>query len=122
MTTLSLWAPERGDIIWINHNPSVGREIPDQYPMLVTSTQAFNRKTGIVIGFAMTHAEMNADNPFAVPIAGPGGERAYILAFQPKSFDWRQRDAKLHPWGGGHDNILDRALQTLDTICGICAR
>ncbi|MDR2187140.1 MAG: type II toxin-antitoxin system PemK/MazF family toxin [Azonexus sp.] len=120
--TLSLWAPERADIIWINHTPSVGREIPDRHPMLVMSTQAFNRKTGIVIGLPMTHAATNANNPFAVPIVGPNEEIAYILAFQPKSFDWRQRDAKLHPWGGGHDKILQRALQTLDTICGICAR
>ncbi|MDR2838181.1 MAG: type II toxin-antitoxin system PemK/MazF family toxin [Azonexus sp.] len=119
--TLSLWAPERGDIVWIDHNPSVGREIPDRHPMLVMSTQTFNRKTGIVIGFPMTHSEMNADNPFAIPIIGPNQEKAYILAFQPKSFDWRQRDARLHPWGGGHDKALKRARQTLDTICSISA-
>ena len=113
------WSPDRAEIIWINHNPSVGNEIPNIHPMLVSSTRIFNEKTGIVIGFPMTHAAFNADNPFAASVRGPNGEVAYILAFQPKSFDWNERDAKPHPWGSGHDHVLASVLQTLDTICGI---
>jgi len=120
--TVSLWVPDRGDIIWIDHSPSFGREIPDQHPMLVMSTKVFNRKTGIVIGFSMTHSNNNADNPFAIRISGPNEEVAYILALQPKSFDWRQRNAKPHPWGSGYEHGLKHTLQTLDTICEICTR
>lgn len=92
------------------------------HPMMVASTRAFNERTGIVIGFPMTHAEVNADNLFAVPVKGPRDEVAYILAFQPKSFDWKARSARPHAWGGGHENVLEAALRKLDTICGICAR
>jgi mRNA interferase MazF len=116
---LTIWAPERGDIIWINNTPSAGREMPDHHPMLVASSKTFNRKTGIVIGFPMTHAAFNADNPFAVKIIGPKNEIAYVLAFQPKSYDWQARGARQHHWGGGHNNVLDEALYTLNTICGI---
>ncbi|MET0268212.1 MAG: type II toxin-antitoxin system PemK/MazF family toxin [Duganella sp.] len=82
-------------------------------------SRAFNERTGIVIGFPMTHAEFNRDNPFAVAVAGPNNEVGYVLAFQPKSFDWRERKAGPHGWGGGHDAVLEAALARLAAICGI---
>ena len=116
------WAPDRGEIIYLNHSPHVDKEMPGLHPLLVCSPRPFNERTGIVIGFPMTHAAFNADNPFAVAVQGPKGEVAYVLAFQPKSFDWMERGATRHPWGGGHGEVLDAVLTTLDAICGICER
>lgn len=114
------WVPERGEIIYVNHSPRVGKEMPGVHPLLVASPQAFNERTGIVIGFPMTHAALNADNPFAVAVQGPKSEVGYVLGLQPKSFDWEERGATKHPWGGGHGKVLDAALEKLDAICGIC--
>jgi mRNA interferase MazF len=111
------WAPERGEVIFIQHSPATGAEIPDLPPMLVSSTRAFNERTGLVIGFPMTHSQAHQDNPFALPFQGPKGQ-AYVLAHQPKSFDWRARNAKPHPWGPGHVQLLTNALQILSDICG----
>ena len=113
------WCPDRADIIYLQHSPRAGKEMPGIHPMLVSSPRAFNEKTGIVIGFPMTHAGFNEDNPFAVAVQGPNNEIGYVLAFQPKSFDWRELKAGCHPWGGGHDSILATALAKLDAICGI---
>lgn len=113
------WCPDRADIIYIQHSPHAGKEMPGMHPMLVSSPRAFNERTGIVIGFPMTHAEFNKDNPFAVAVQGPKNDIGYVLAFQPKSFDWRERKAGPHPWGGGHDAILAAALAKLDAICEI---
>ncbi|MCX5955026.1 MAG: hypothetical protein NTW51_01130 [Cyanobacteria bacterium] len=30
--TLVAWAPDRGDVIWIDHNPQAGREMKDHHP------------------------------------------------------------------------------------------
>jgi mRNA interferase MazF len=119
---LALWVPERADIIYIEHSPHVGQEMPGLHPMLVCSTRAFNERAGVVIGFPMTHAAFNADNPFALAVHGPknSNEVGYVLAFQPKSFDWRARNARPHPWGGGHGAVLNAALKKLDAICGVC--
>ena len=114
------WAPERGEIIFIEHSPHAGKEMPNTHPLLVCSTRMFNERIGIVIGFPMTHAAYNADNPFALTVPGPKGEVGYVLAFQPKSFDWKASKAKTHPWGGGHTKILSAALKKLDAICGVC--
>jgi mRNA interferase MazF len=94
----SLWVPDRRDVIYIDHSPHAGSEMPGEHPMLVMSTQAFNDRTGIVIGLPMTHSPMNESNPFAVKLPVRRGEAAsYVLTHQPKSFDWRVRTARPHP-------------------------
>ncbi len=90
--------------------------------MLVVSAKAFNERTGIVIGFPMTSAETNDSNPFAVKVVGPDKSARYVLVHQPKSFDWRERDAKPHPWAGKHIKALRQSLDELDAICAICPR
>ncbi len=70
--------------------------------------------------FPITHADFDADNPFALAVKGPKNEVGYALAFQPKSLDWRARRARPHPWGGGHGKVLALALKKLDAICGVC--
>jgi mRNA interferase MazF len=112
------WVPERADIVYIRHSPHAGTEMPGIHPLLVLSTRNFNEATGIVIGFPMTHAERHKTNPFAVAVEGPAGEVGYVVTNQPKSFDWKVREAGPHPWGGGHDRIVKEALMRLDTIVG----
>ena len=115
-----LWVPERAEIIFIQYNPQVGKEMPNDHPMLVISTKPFAERTSIVVGFPMTHAESHADNPFAIAAKGAKGEIGYVLVHQPKSFDWRQRNARPHPWGEGHTKLLGAALRRMDTLFGIC--
>lgn len=95
------WIPNRQDIIWIDCNPQVGREMRDIHPFLVLSPRIFNEKTSLVIGLPMTTAGYNADNPFAVEVGVAKGRKAgspsYVLCHQPKSFDWRLRGASAHP-------------------------
>ena len=39
------WVPDRRDIIWIDCNPQVGREMKNMHPMLVLSPKPFNERT-----------------------------------------------------------------------------
>lgn len=117
-----LWVPDRAEIIFINHSPAAGKEIPDMHPLLVASQKAFNERTGFVIGFPMTHATFHADNPLVRVVECRAKTLArqavsYVLGFQPKSFDWRNRGAKPHAWGGGYDAELEEMLTIFDTIC-----
>ncbi len=114
-----LWAPDRRDMIWIDFNPQTGSEMKDEHPMLVLSTEAFNERTGLVIGLPMTHAVSNETNPFAVRYVGPKGEIGYVLAHQPKSFDWRKRHARPHPWNQVSPVVLAMACEELNSIVQI---
>ncbi len=114
-----LWVPERRDIIWIDCNPQAGREMRDFHPLLVLSPKAFNQRTGIVIGLPMTTAAYNQTNPFAIEIVdstGAGAKPGYILCHQPKSFDWRVRGAKPHPWQQAPQAVFDAACEALNQI------
>lgn len=116
----SLWVPERAEIIFIRYSPHVGVETPNDHPMLVMSTKAFSERTGIVVGFPMTHSEFHADNPFAITATGAKGEVGYVLTHQPKSFDWRKRNTRPHAWGTRHTKLLAAALKRFNTIFSVC--
>ena len=115
-----LWVPDRAEIIFIQYNPQVGKEMPDDHPMLVMSAKSFADRTGLVVGFPMTHSEYHADNLFAIAASGAKGEVGYVLVHQPKSLDWRRRNARPHPWGTGHAKLLGAALKRFDSVFGIC--
>jgi mRNA interferase MazF len=115
------WCPDRRDVIWIDCNPQAGREMKDMHPLLVLSTRAFNERTGIVIGLPMTTASYNETNPFAIKTPNAKGAAGYILAHQPKSFDWRARHAKPHPSKSIPVSIFDEACATLCQILGLGA-
>jgi mRNA interferase MazF len=106
-------------MIWIDCNPQAGREMKDNHPLVVLSTRQFNARTGIVIGLPMTTASYNETNPFAVKFAGPKGVASFILSYQPKSFDWRARNAKPHPLKKVPEDSYVRACEILNQIIEI---
>ena len=64
------WVPDRGEVIWIDHNPQAGREMKDHHPFLVLSTAPFHTSVGLVVGFAMPSAAYNRGSSLAVDL-GP---------------------------------------------------
>ncbi|MDP9125043.1 MAG: type II toxin-antitoxin system PemK/MazF family toxin [Pseudomonadota bacterium] len=106
-------------MIWIGFSPQVGSEMRDEHPMLVLSTKLFNECTGLVIGLPMTHAPSNETNPFAVKYTSAKGEAGYILTHQPKSFDWRMRGARPHPWKQVSPALFQEACEGLNSIIQI---
>lgn len=106
------WVPDRGEVILVDRPQRPGRGRADQNPFLVLSPRAFNTKTGLVIGCAM--ANKQAHNPFAVANPKDAANASYILADQPKSFDWRGRHARRHPWG----NVATATTQEVSALLG----
>jgi len=119
MVTDKLWVPDRRDMIWIDFTPQMGQEMKNEHPMLVLSPKAFNARTGIVIGLPMTHAPSNETNPFAIKFTTVKGEVCYVLTHQPKSFDWRNRSARPHPWKQVPAPVFEAARESLNDIIAI---
>ena len=118
-----LWLPDRQDIIWIDCNLQFGQELRDAHPFLVLSPHTFNDKTSLVMGLPMTTADCNADNPFAVAVGKASGHQlektSYVLCHQPKSFDWRMRNATPHPLGKLHEAWFSQVCERLNQIIQI---
>lgn len=87
---------DRGDIVLIDFDPSLGSEIKGSRPALVVSSKEFHQ-----LGFALLcpitrgEAFMARSNGFAVSLAGTGCKTdGVIVAYQVRTVDYRQRNIK----------------------------
>jgi mRNA interferase MazF len=84
------WAPDRGDIVWIDFSPQVGREQAGHRPAVVLSPVSYNQLIGLAVCVPLTTRIKGY--PFEVPISGDPASVA--LADHVKSLDWRNRGAR----------------------------
>ncbi|MBE0416359.1 MAG: endoribonuclease MazF [Coriobacteriia bacterium] len=87
------WVPERGDIVWIDMNPSAGHEQAGRRPALVLSPASYNGKVGLAILVPITSQVKGY--PFEVALPGNLPVTGVVLSDQAKSLDWRSRSAEL---------------------------
>jgi mRNA interferase MazF len=85
--------PERGDVVWITMNPSVGHEQAGRRPALVLSPAAYNGKVGLAILCPITRQVKGY--PFEVPVPDGLAVQGVVLSDQAKSLDWRARGAEI---------------------------
>ena len=89
------YIPKRNDVIWLNFEPSTGREQSKRRPALVLSPKEYN-KSGLAIVVPITSGTGISDNKgFMVGIPHGLDISGQIVSDQIKSLDWRIRDAQL---------------------------
>ena len=108
------WIPERGDIVWITMNPTVGHEQSGRRPALVLSPAAYNGKVGLAILCPITSQVKGY--PFDVQIPEGLPVEGVVLADQAKSLDWRARGAEL--LCTVPQESTSAVLQRLETLVG----
>ena len=84
------YIPDRGDIIWLDFVPQVGREQAGRRPALVLSPKDYNRKTGLAVLCPMT--TQIKGYPFEVAVT-TGNVQGVVLADHLKNLDWKVRKA-----------------------------
>lgn len=87
-----MYVPDRGDIIWLDFEPSAGREITKRRPAYVVSRKSFNAHTGFALVAPVTSTVKNVR--LEVVLEGTQTAGA-ILTYQVKSCDFKQRQATL---------------------------
>lgn len=85
--------PHRGDVMWVDFDPQVGREQAGRRPALVMSTRTYNGQSGLAVLCPITNRVRG--HPFEVAIPPGLPVTGVILADQVKSQDWRGRDAAI---------------------------
>jgi mRNA interferase MazF len=86
------YVPQRGDIVWIDLDPSQGSEIRKTRPALVVSPASYNEKVGLALLCPITSYKKGY--PFEVELSQKGSIQGVVLSDQVKSLDWRARNAK----------------------------
>jgi len=87
------WAPDRGDVVWMNFSPQIGREQAGYRPALTLSPASFNRLTGL--GLFCPVRSRAKGYPFEVLIPAGLKIQGAILTEQARTMDWRARRIKL---------------------------
>ena len=85
------WAPERGDLVWLDFDPQAGREQAGRRPALVLSPIGYSTRTGLALMCPVT--SRSKGYPFEVPLPSDLPIEGCVLADHLKSVDWRQRKA-----------------------------
>lgn len=83
------FVPERGDLIWLDFDPQMGREQGGRRPALVLSPADYNRRVGLCLVCPVTN--QSKGYPFEVPLPQDTLATGVILVDHLKSHDWRAR-------------------------------
>ena len=83
-----MYVPNQGDIVWLNFDPSAGREITKKRPAFILSRIEFNRHTGLAIVAPITSTIRGIN--LEVELKGSKTEGA-ILVQQMRSLDYESR-------------------------------
>lgn len=86
---MSNYIPASGDIVWINFDPSSGKEIQKRRPALVVSIYQFNLLTKFAVVCPITTTKK--DLPTRVDLGKHYQTKGQILVSQLKSFDYQAR-------------------------------
>jgi len=84
------YIPARADIIWIDFNPQIGKEIMKRRPALVLSPYDYN-KHGLILAIPITNQIKGY--PFEV-LVETSKITGVALADSIKNLDWRFRNAE----------------------------
>lgn len=92
MTEEKIYVPKKGDIVWIDFDPSAGKEIQKRRPGLVVSRYEFNRKTLFAVICPITSTIRNLPARYSLP--NDLDTTGQILISQLKSLDFKERKLK----------------------------
>lgn len=99
------YIPSRSDIIWLDFDPTKGKEIGKYRPALVLSSQEYNKKSGLLICCPISTSIRGSITE--VPIEVESNKNSVVAANLIQTFSWKERKVKF---------ISKAAEQTMDEI------
>lgn len=100
-----IYVPEQGDLVWVDFDPSSGREIMKRRPAFVISKKIFNQHTKMAIVAPITSSIRGIKLEIVLP--NNLETKGAILMYQLKSIDFIQR--KMAFIEKAPDNTIEQA-------------
>jgi mRNA interferase MazF len=87
------WIPDRGDVLWLTFDPTLGHEQAGRRPALVLSPAAYNARVGLALVCPVTSRAKGY--PFEVPLPAGLDVRGAIISDQVRCLAWQKRQPRL---------------------------
>ena len=105
------YIPDRGDIVWLNFNPTFGHEQKGRRPAIVLSPKIYNEKSGLMLVCPIT--SVIKGYPYEIVLEGKGA----ILIDQIKSVAWQERKATFIAFSP--DEVLIEVFDKIKTLLDV---
>ena len=118
---MAAFVPSRNDIIWLDFEPTKGKEIGKYRPALVLSSKAYNKKTGLLICCPISTSIRGHLTEVALPQLE---QPSVVVANLIHTLSWRERKAKLI--AQAEDSVMNDVLVRIipllggDSVMGLC--
>ena len=107
------YTPERNDIIWLDFEPTKGKEIGKYRPAIVLSSKVYNSQTGLLICCPISTSIRGASTEVVIENLD---KPSVVAASLVQTVSWKQRKANFIT--NAEDGVLTRVLQRLLPLMG----
>lgn len=103
------YVPDRNQLIWLDFEPTKGKEIGKYRPALVLSSQAYNKQTGLLICCPVSTSVRGGRTEVAIDNLD---QPSVVAASLVQTLSWRDRKAKFIAQAeeGVFEDVLIRLL------------
>jgi len=108
------YIPDRNDIVWLDYEPTKGKEIGKYRPALVLSSKEYNRRTGLLIYCPISTSIRDAVTE--VPVKNLP-QQCVVAANLIHTLDWRVRKVKKET--EAEPGVMDEVLIRLIPLIGV---
>lgn len=99
------YIPNKGDVVWINFNPTRGSEQKGKRPAIIISPKSYNSISGLALLCPITSQTKGYPFEVSIEVKGVSG---VVLTDQIRSIDWKERKIKY---------ISSAEINTIFDIC-----
>ena len=110
---MTSYIPERSEIIWLDFEPTLGKEIGKYRPALVLSSKAYNQQTGLLICCPISTSIRGGTTEVTV---GNLDQSSVVTAGLIQTLSWKDRKAKLIT--KAEKGVLDQVLLRIIPLIG----
>ena len=107
-----LYVPSRNDIVWLDLEPTKGKEIGKYRPALILSSEAYSKQTGLVICCPISTSIRGGETEVSVTSLD---KPSVVAASLIQTLSWKDRKAKriIQAEAGVMEQVLVRIIPLL---------
>lgn len=108
------YIPKRNHIVWLDFEPTKGKEIGKYRPALVLSSEEYNKKSGLIICSPISTSARGAATEVA--INNLDNENSVVAANLIQTLSWKERKVKFA--AEADTEVMEQVLLRIITLIG----